>query len=219
MPYNNIDFINFLKNRLKLELPGTCSHHKMAITVDGVHYRNFKKRIDSKDSSVMIILSGIEHLKVLFTLRSSKLRNHSNQISFPGGRNEINECAVDASKRETFEETGVVVKNEEILGELTQLFVAPSNSIITPIICYKPNIDKITINPDEVDEFFWVELDKFTENNIIKETLIELEGRQIDAPFWDVHNRIPLWGATSMIIAELVDLYKEWKDNSTSNKY
>jgi hypothetical protein len=37
----------------------------------------------------------------------------------------------------------------------------------------------------------------------------DLRGTPYHVPFWNIH-RVPLWGATAMMMSELVELYKEF---------
>lgn len=210
MIFPNIAFIDFLKFRLKRELPGLNSQLKMAMKVNQKLFRKFIPTSDAKKSSVLILLTGKENLQLVLTLRSKTLKHHNNQISFPGGRNEKDESSVKAAIRETFEEINISINEQQILGSLTEFFVPPSNSLITPIIAYIEKIDGLKANPDEVEEIFFVDLHKFLDDNIIKNTNINVDGYDVKAPYWDVHPKVPLWGATSMIISELIDLYKEW---------
>ena len=216
MSFSNIAFIEFLKVRIKNELPGFNSHLKMAMKMNKRLFRKFIPTPNAKKSSVLILLSGNDNLQVLLTLRSSQLKHHNNQISFPGGRNENDESAIEAAIRETHEETDIKITPNEIIGSLSDFFVPPSNSLITPIIAYSKELAPFKANPDEVEEIFTVELHKFVENDILKTTMVNVDGFDVEAPYWDVHPNVPLWGATSMIISELIDLYKEWLD---TNKY
>ncbi len=210
MKFTNIGFIDFLKIRLKRELPGLNSQLKMAMKVNNKLFRKFIPTPDARKSSVLIVLSGEQSLQVMFTLRSQLLKHHNNQISFPGGRNENNENSIEAAIRETYEETFLTIESDQIIGFLTDFFVPPSNSLITPVIAYSKFLTDYKPNPDEVEEIFLVELHKFADPDIIKSTIVNVEGYEVEAPFWDVHPNVPLWGATSMILSELVDLYREW---------
>lgn len=210
MNFSNIGFIDFLRFRLKKELPGLNSQLKMAMKVNQKLFRKFIPTEDAKKSSVLILLTGKEYLQVVLTLRSKSLKHHNNQISFPGGRNEKGENNITAALRETLEETNISINENQILGNLTEFFVPPSNSLISPIIAYSEKIENYKPNPDEVEEIFFVDLQKFIEDKIIKTTSIKVDGYNVEAPYWDVHPEVPLWGATSMIISELIDLYKEW---------
>ena len=58
-------------------------------------------------------------VNVLLTQRSSHLRDHPNQISFPGGRVEGgDENRIDTALREATEETGLARERVEVLGML-----------------------------------------------------------------------------------------------------
>lgn len=216
MKFSNISFVDFLKIRLKRELPGLNSQLKMAMKVNNKLFRKFIPTPDARRSSVLIVLHGNDSLNILLTLRSSKLKHHNNQISFPGGRNEKNEDSIAAAIRETYEETNLVISTSQIIGNLSEFFVPPSNSLIMPVLAYTSSVDNLVANPDEVEEIFSVSLHKFIEDEIIKTTNVNVDGYEVEAPYWDVHPDVPLWGATSMILSELIDLYKEWLE---INKY
>ena len=65
---------------------------------------------DLIDASVLIpIIDRPEGLSVLFTQRSQNLKNHPGQVSFPGGRTEINDRdAIATALRESYEEIGLL---------------------------------------------------------------------------------------------------------------
>lgn len=216
MKFSNISFVDFLKIRLKRDLPGLNSQLKMAMKVNNLLFRKFIPTPDARRSSVLIVLYGEDSLNILLTLRSSKLKHHNNQISFPGGRNEKNEDSITAAIRETYEETNLVIAPDQVIGNLSEFFVPPSNSLIMPVIAYTSKVENLIANPDEVEEIFSVSLHKFVEDEIIKITNVNVDGYDVEAPYWDVHSDVPLWGATSMILSELIDLYKEWLE---INKY
>ncbi len=204
------EFIEFLKDRLKLELPGINSHRKMAPILDEKLFRSFKVQRDAKDSAVMVPLILLEsELSILFTLRSKNI-SHSGQISFPGGRCENNETYERTAMRETFEETGVNEDKFEIIGRLSDLYVPLSNSLIHPIVGLIKKEFIYKANQDEVAEIFQVSFEKFLDKEFYKEEFWDFNGVNVKVPFWNVHNSKPLWGATAMILQELIDIYREF---------
>lgn len=217
----NKNFIDFLKDRLKKELPGLEAHVGMAPLVDNKPFRSFEHEKDSHASSVLALLfpgSVNNSYEIVLTLRSKKLNSHSGQISFPGGHSDPGESVVDTAFREAEEEIALNRDGIEVLGFLSQLFVPPSKSLITPVVAWLPRKPEYKVNsPDEVEEVFSVSLDELCNVNNFKREIWEFKGRDVDVPMWDIHPNTPLWGATSMILNELLFLYRELLVQNTGN--
>lgn len=207
------EFADYLKTK-KLELPGFEAQLKMAPKFQGVNFRNFKPKPDAKSSAVLILMIGeSNNFDILFTLRSEKLRNHNGQISFPGGKSDRNETPIETALRETWEEVGIEKQHITILSELTELYVPPSNSIIKPIVGYIERQPNLIINPDEVEEAFFVKIEEFynVENYKVRKRV--LQEQEIETPEWIVHKKTPLWGATAIIMSEFLELHRMYKTN------
>ncbi len=201
-------FSQYLDNRLKTGLPGLESHLKMTPLNDGKPIRKIVPNPDARVSSVMILLTESNGaIQVLFTLRSRHLGSHSGQISFPGGMTESEETAAQTALREVYEEIAIHESQINLIGNLSQLFVPPSNSIINPIIGTF-NHSKVSIipSPDEVEEVFFVDILDFYNPEKFKREMWNIQGYLCDVPFWDIHSSTPLWGATSMILREFLDI-------------
>lgn len=96
---------------------------------------------------------------ILFTKRSNSMRNHSGQVSFPGGmRDEADVDEVATVLRELFEEVNVESKDVEILGVLpNHVASGGSKTLVTPIVgCFNRDLSHLNIkaNPSEVDSVF-----------------------------------------------------------------
>ncbi|MER3328419.1 MAG: CoA pyrophosphatase, partial [Candidatus Kapaibacterium sp.] len=146
---DQIKFFDFLNNRLKSDLPGAKAQIKMAPFGDLERLNNNIPRADAKRSAVLLLIN--EQMELLFTLRSSKLRKHSGQISFPGGRADEGETYEQTALRETEEEVGISSSNIELVGRMSGLYVPPSNNVIQPVIGRIPSKIELLLNPDEVE--------------------------------------------------------------------
>lgn len=95
---------------------------------------------------------------LLYTLRSTQLKNHSGQVSFPGGKMDENETVYDTALRETEEEIGVQRQSIDVWGEMPQAQGRNREVIITPVVGLIRNFDmsKLKRNVDEVEEIFTV---------------------------------------------------------------
>ncbi|ROL61031.1 CoA pyrophosphatase [Bacteroidetes/Chlorobi group bacterium ChocPot_Mid] len=206
---HNHKLIEFLKIRLANPLTGLDSQKLMAPTTPKDFFRTFKPTETAQKSAVLILLiNNSEDFDILFTLRSKNI-SHSGQISFPGGRCDLGESAEQTALRETFEETGIKSNSITLLGRLTDLFVPPSDNIITPVVGYMDKIINVTQNSDEVEEIFFVPLKKLISSEHRKIEQWNFNGINVNVPLWDIHPTTPLWGATAMITSELVELCKE----------
>lgn len=164
-----------------------------------------------RNSSVLIpIISWKQELEILLTLRSADI-NHGGQISFPGGGSEGSETVEETALREAQEEIGLQPGKTDVIGLLSPLYVGHSDNMITPVVAFLNEAQKFTPNPNEVEEIFTVSLsDLVVESNLLDEEW-DLRGSPFKVPFWNIH-RVPLWGATAMLLSELMVLYKEFQN-------
>jgi 8-oxo-dGTP pyrophosphatase MutT (NUDIX family) len=92
----------------------------------------------TRKGAVLILFSGQEDSpEVLITLRSSQMRSHAGQPSFPGGAIDLtDEDATSAALRESEEEVGLRSESVEVIGLLPELWLPPSNFRITPVVAW-----------------------------------------------------------------------------------
>ena len=210
---NYYKFIDFLANLDKNSLPGVESQKKIVPIKMNPNVREFTPQENSKESAVLIILNIHNSLsmELIFTLRSSELRKHSGQISFPGGRKEFGETNVETALRETQEEIGVSPNKLEVINEITQLYVPPSNNIIYPIIAYSKEKLEFNLNPSEVDEVIKTDFSLFLNKDNLKYSSNLYSNQSVPFPYWDIKHSTPLWGATAIILQEIIDLFYIYK--------
>ena len=206
------DFIEFLRVRLTQPLPGVDAQRKMAPRFDGGKYRSFNAPDTARHSAVLaLLIVSNNHASILLTLRSHLLPTHKGQLSFPGGRIEEGESYEDAALRETNEEVGIDTSHIEVLGRLSELYTPPSNSTIHPVVAYCTHFPEMNHSTGEVEESFFVSLDELAEENSIHHEEWNYNNQPMTVPLWKVHHTVPLWGATAIMLSELMALYNEWK--------
>ena len=87
--------------------------------------------------------------------------NHKWEL--PGGKIEAGEIPVDALRREVFEETGLQIREPQLLGVHTHHWHLPELTQQTFLIVYTASADSegVSLNPEESDAYQWVTLDEF----------------------------------------------------------
>ncbi len=112
-----------------------------------------------RDAAVLIpvVDRGVE-ATVILTRRADRLRSHSGQVAFPGGRIDPTDASPeDAALRETAEEIGLGREHIEIVGRMPD-YVSGSGYRIAPVLAIvRPGFD-LAINEHEVDAAFEVPL-------------------------------------------------------------
>jgi 8-oxo-dGTP pyrophosphatase MutT (NUDIX family) len=156
-------------------------------------------------SAVLVpIIDRPEGLTVLMTERSSTLRNHAGQISFPGGRVEPDDDGpIATALRETEEEIGLSREYVSFAGYLHSYLVL-TGYWITPVVGFVRPGFALHLDPGEVASAFEVPLSHILDltNHQARERMIGPTAVQVyDIPF-EEHN---IWGATAGI---LIDLYR-----------
>ena len=207
-----MELFDFLTHRLQQPLPGLAAHRLFFPDEMATISRIAEPPADARKSAVLVPLIRTDSAwpSVLFTVRSEQLKHHTGQISFPGGRLDPHEGALDAALREFHEEVGIVREAVHVLGELSPIYIPPSNSAVTPIVGVIDQTSHWPINEAEVQEVIEVPLSHFLDPTSRSMATHEVFSRPMDVPFWNIHPRIPLWGATAMILSELVELTREF---------
>ena len=160
---------------------------------------------DRVRSSVLVIIHfNIENTPtVIFTRRSSKLRNHAGEISFPGGRvSNQDGSIVDTAIRETFEEIGLPIQKEKIIGCLSPTETYTTNILIYPFIVILGKISFPFEPNEEVEKVIEIPLENLRDCMAVDEEHSSRNNKM----FKFFVNGYLIWGATARILKNLLDL-------------
>lgn len=142
---------------------------------------------------------------ILFTRRTHRVRDHKNQISFPGGVKERQDASlIQTALRETEEEIGLDRSEVQILGRLKDLYT-PTGYRITPIVGLLSKPLRFKPNPYEIEEIFQVPLTHLLDRKNMKLQKAEFFGKAFDIPFFNFRH-YTIWGATGRITREFIEL-------------
>jgi 8-oxo-dGTP pyrophosphatase MutT (NUDIX family) len=162
-----------------------------------------KLTTDLKPAGVLIpIIEHEDSLTVLLTRRSSALRYHASQVSFPGGRMEIGDADIRATAlRETWEEVGIQPADVDIAG-----YLEPTPTItgyaVTAVVGILPAGLDLRIDPNEVERTFEVPLNYLLDVANQRASEREWNGQRL--PIVEFHFASErIWGATANILLDL----------------
>ena len=173
-------------------------------------YRALTKIIpeNRREGAVLLLLykKGDEYFFPL-TLRHDYKGAHANQISFPGGKIENEDkTKLDTALRETKEEIGVDIEHIELIGELTQIYIPPSNFMVSAFAGVYQGKPTFVKEEKEVKEIIEVPLKSLFNKEIVKETEVLIQGgMKLKTPYLELENQV-VWGATAAILAEFIEV-------------
>jgi 8-oxo-dGTP pyrophosphatase MutT (NUDIX family) len=209
-------FLNDFRVILQGELPGEDAHSIMS-PANRPAVQNLSERgIIPRESAVMILIyprhteKGSSWYMVLIK-RNEYEGAHSAQVSFPGGRkDEKDSTPLQTAIRETYEELGIQVPEDNVLGALSRIYIPPSNFIVSPFIAYQLTVPEFIPDRREVNYIIEFPLFNILDEELVKNTQVKIStGFHMKVPYFDIGNEI-VWGATAIILSELKELLKKY---------
>lgn len=145
---------------------------------------------------------GQAHL--VLTRRRDDLNDHAGQISFPGGQQEKGETMPKAALREAHEEIGVKEAALELLGELSTIYISPTDFEVHPFVAWHDGDPQFVAQDREVAEILEVSLSHLLDPHTMQHEIWEIQGYSVEVPYFLVdHHKV--WGATAMMLSELIE--------------
>ncbi len=204
------ELITGLDKRLKDPLPGATAHELLRARPVSGQFPDFGHKLPPKPGSVLILLyeeNGV--IKLPLTKRATYKGTHSAQISFPGGKSEAGENSIQTALREAEEEIGIHQSEVQVIGQLTDFNVIPSNFIVTPIVGVLDYVPVFKPDPREVDKIIYAELmDLIKDDAVYEEEILAGGLYPMIAPHFLIEHEI-VWGATAMMLNEFRTVLRE----------
>jgi 8-oxo-dGTP pyrophosphatase MutT (NUDIX family) len=144
----------------------------------------------------------------LLTQRARYQGIHSAQISFPGGKLDLNDANLqETALRETHEEVGIDSKNIEIIRELTDVYIPPSNFLATPFLGFLNTKPTFKLNHEVAQTIEVLVSDLLDEKNITSVILETSYMKKVEVPCFKIQDFV-IWGATAMMLSEIKELLR-----------
>jgi 8-oxo-dGTP pyrophosphatase MutT (NUDIX family) len=197
-----------MRTALKKPLPGLAAQLKLA-----PEYRIESLRADppaaARQAGVLLLLyqhGGVWHFPLM--KRTDDGLVHSGQISLPGGSQEPGESLQATALREACEEIGAACAEIDVLGQLSPIYIPPSNFLVTPTVGYASERPDFRCDSREVAELIEAPLSALFDRDVVKREPWNLRGVTVDVPFYQIGPH-KVWGATAMILSEFSLLLAE----------
>ena len=164
--------------------------------------------VDSRRAAVLVpVLLEPDGARLVYTVRKADLQDHAGQISFPGGSAEPGDGSLlETALRESEEEIDLRPELVEVVGELEEMYIPPSNFRVSPFVGLLPPEAELVLAPDEVEEIITASLEDLMAPGVFRHALWQRDGRTYKVPIFAVGGTPPreIWGATAAITAALL---------------
>lgn len=168
------------------------------------------KAQNPKQAGVMALFYPKQEVThVLMILRKRYEGVHSNQIGFPGGKEEKDDKnLLITSLRETEEEVGVKQNEVQVVKELTKLYIPPSNFWVQPYMGLYESPKPFIKQESEVEDLVEIPLHQILDDAfLIEQKLSTSYAKNVNVPAFSFNGHI-VWGATAMMLNEIRTLLK-----------
>lgn len=202
--------LDALRQRLRKPLPGLAAQMQMAPRPRTLLDPLVTPEELRQAAALLLVYEQDGDWHIPLTVRGSALRQHTGQVSLPGGRIDPGETPELAALREAYEEIGLMPDVVDVLGALTPLPIAVSGHLLHPVVGFASHRPQFVLAEHEVARLLEVPLSQLQPGLVRWERRLRSHPplESMDVPFFPVDD-VQVWGATAMVLAEFMALTSE----------
>lgn len=199
-------FLDKINSVINQPLFALDAHLKMAPLERVQYLQNYDYSAQNPKASAVLSLfypkNGLAHL--LLIVRSSYPGVHSSQIAFPGGKKELTDLDLkETALREANEEVGVSISEIEIVKQWSDLYIPPSNFMVSAFMGISQQPQAFILQPDEVSGIIELPVNDLLNDSLVQNVRMNTSyASDISVPAFVINDHI-VWGATAMILSEI----------------
>ncbi len=207
------EFLISLSKIKNISLPAEASQFKMSPPFRKELINTYKEQMkNAKRAGVLALFypDSLQETHLALILRKTYKGVHSAQIGFPGGKYEDNDKTLkNTALRETQEEIGIAKQHVEVIKQMTEVYIPPSNFYVQPYIGITTRTPKFMKQDEEVEDVIEVALTHFLDESVVVTKSVATSYTvKVDVPAFELNGHI-VWGATAMMLSEIKDILKE----------
>jgi 8-oxo-dGTP pyrophosphatase MutT (NUDIX family) len=189
-------------------LPGARAQDRLSPRPRRVWPTTFDPATIRHAACLLLLFPRDDRAHLVLTLRADTLGRHGGQVSLPGGAIEPGESFEQTALREAQEEIGLEPSVVQTLGALTPLDIPVSGFRLHPIVAAAADRPALHASDGEVARILEISLEQLIDPAHLVCRTSKRDDRDVAVPAFVVDG-IDIWGATAMVLAELLALLGE----------
>ncbi|HSY76538.1 MAG TPA: CoA pyrophosphatase [Bacteroidia bacterium] len=205
-----LEFIDILTDEIGHGLPGWEAQKMMISGRPKMDLELIAKKNPRQSSVLVWLYPESEEIFTRLILRTEYKGVHSAQVAFPGGTKEETDTNLwQTALREAHEEVGLLPEKIKYVGELSPVYIPPSNFWVQPYIGMSEEKMPSIVQNTEVQYSIDVNIRLLIDPKIKEEKLILRSGSdtEMKTPYYNIEGHT-VWGATAMMLSELEELLR-----------